>query len=295
VIIPREELKKFNALNKLLEEFYGLKEKIQFRGIYADKLQLLLQNSTRKSVGCEAKFRLNPELKDDGTLSNSHPRWGGDGTNWVLTREGIKEEFGYTGDFKCRKPTGSIWWDRYVKNKVVTANLIKCIGEKDLRCEAALREHIQLRRDLLKLSIEDGEYFKKIELPVAMIVQGAVEGDYGDEDEDIKVPKFSTCNLVFKLGGGWNDSDIAMVQGEVVWKKKSTYQDAEWQYDKHDSLSNKCSFVQYLRYSEPDTYNVLVNHIKYQIAEVKEYIAKQTAQVEAVIAKYGHYLVFAEL
>ena len=297
MIIPRSELKKFNTLNELLKEFYELKQKIQFRSIYAEKIQGLLQNSTRKIVGCEAKYRLNPKVKDDGTLNNNHSRWGGDGTHWVLTREGIKEEFGYTGDFKCRKPDSSIWWDQYVKNKVVTTGLIKCIGHKDVRCEAALKEHIQLRRDLLKLSIEDGEYFNIVNLKVPIKVQRSVEDRYeeGAYEDEVEVTGFSTATLVFKLGGGWHDSDIAMVEGEVVWRKASTYQEAEWQYNKHDSLSNKCSFVQYLRYSETETYDVLVKTIQEQIDAVKAYVTKQTAEVEAVIAKYGHYLVFSEL
>lgn len=295
--IPREELKKFNKLNELLKEFYSLKEKIQFKSIYAEKLQNLLQNSTCKSVGCEAKFRLNPEVKADGTLNNNHLRWGGNGTHWVLTREGIKEEFGYTGDFKCRKPSSSIWWDEYVSNKVATTALIKCIGHKDVRCDAALKEHIQMRRDLHKLKIEDGDFFRKVELSLPIKVQRSVEDHYEEDayEDEVEVTGFSTATLVFKLGGGWNDSDIAMVNGEVKFQKKSMYRDEEWVYDKHDSLAGSCKFVQYLRYSEPETYDVLVKTIQEQIDAVKAYITKQTAEVEAVIAKYGHYLVFSEL
>ena len=296
--IPREELKKFNRLNELLNEFYSLKDKIQFKSIYAEKLQLLLQNSTRKSVGCEAKFRLNPEVKDDGTLNNNHYRWGGNGTHWVLTREGIKEEFGYTGDFKCRKPTSSIWWDDYIANKGVTAHLIKCLGHKDVRCNEALKEHIQMRRDLAKLKIEDGDFFNKVELSMPIKVQRSVEASYNDngyDEEEVEVTDFSTSTLVFKLGGGWNNSSIALVNGEVEWKKASTYHNAEWEYDTHDVLGNKSSFVQFIRYSEPETYDILVKNIQEQIDAVKAYITKQTAEVEAVIAKYGHYLVFSEL
>jgi len=297
MIIPREELKKFNKLNELLQEYYSLKEKIQFRTIYAAKIQNLLQNSTRKSVGCEAKFRLNPEVNDDGSPNNYHSCWGGDGTHWVLTREGIKEEFGYTGDFKCRKPSSSIWWDAYVNNKVATTALIKCIGHKDVRCESALKEHIQIRKDLHKLKIEDGTFFNKIELKLPIKVQRSVEAKYSDDycEEEVEVIGFSTSTLVFMLGGGWRDSTIAMVDGEVKWRETGAYQSAGWEYNSHDTLENKASFVQFLRYSEPEVYDVLVKTIQEQIDGVKAYITKQTAEVEAVMTKYGHYLVFSEL
>lgn len=289
--IPKDELRKYRAINDLLAEFYMLKEKVQFRNIYSEKLQALLQNSTRKSVGCEAKFPLNSEAQEKGHNVND----GYSHKHWVLTREGIKEEFGYTGEFKCRKPSFSIWWADYVESKIATANLIKLIGHKEVRCDSALKEHIQMRRDMLKLRIEDGEYFAKIELPVALDVQCSVEDGVQDDGETEDAPKFSTKTLVFKIGGGWNETEIALVDGAVKRRAATNYQEAGWEYDEFDNLGNKLSFVQFLRYSEPEVYDVLMKVLREQIVEVQKYITKTTAEVEAVIAKYGHYLVFNEL
>lgn len=289
--IPKDEFRKYRAINDLLAEFYMLKEKVQFRNIYSEKLQALLQNSTRKSVGCEAKFPLNSEAQEKGHNVND----GYSHKHWVLTREGIKEEFGYTGEFKCRKPSFSIWWADYVESKIATANLIKLIGHKEVRCDSALKEHIQMRRDMLKLRIEDGEYFAKIELPVALDVQCSVEDGVQDDGETEDAPKFSTKTLVFKIGGGWNETEIALVDGAVKRRAATNYQEAGWEYDEFDNLGNKLSFVQFLRYSEPEVYDVLMKVLREQIVEVQKYITKTTAEVEAVIAKYGHYLVFNEL
>ncbi len=297
MVIPNEELKKFKKLNKLLKEFHGLQEKIKFKDIYSVKLQAILQNSTRKSVGCEAKYRLNPTLDENGKEMNTgHSRWGGS-TNYVLTREGIKEEFGYTGEFKCRKMDGGSWWTDYVDNKVVTASLIKCLKKKDVRCESALKEHIQMRKDMLDLHIEDGEYFHKMTLASPIKIQTSVEQLEDDECDEENRPRFETNTIVFKLSGGWGwgGSEVAFVDGEVKWNKGNTYNSPRWEYDKFDDLASQCNFVQFIRYSEPETYDTLVNALNEQIAAVKQYIVDQTAQIEALLAKYGHYLVYSEL
>lgn len=292
MIVPQAEITKMIALNAELHRFHGLYEKIQFKSIYREKFDMLLQTSIKKIVGCKERIRLNPQKDDDGKVITGHNyRWGGK-TAYVLTREGIKEEFGYTGELKCRIPTNSNWAQEYVADKKITAALIKLVGSKEIQNQDALKEHIQLRKDLEKLSINDGEYAHIVTLATPIVVQECMSVHTKGTDE----PRFTTDTIFVTLEHSWGEDDFNMVDGKVTEKAERNYRgNKEYKFDHFHKFSQNMDFETYLRYSEPATYDVILKLVRDEIALVNQYIIDSTKKIEAMLEKYGHLVVFTTL
>jgi len=277
--VLKVDVVKRDELNVRIKEFTSLQSELQFKERYEDKLKNILMSSSAKLVGCNAKIKINPRAVDASRYSN---------TEYVLTRSGIKESFGYDGSFKARFMSGSHWIHDYVKEEAATIGLVKLLKSKELQFADGLRLHLQARQDISKLELDNERYTKHIKNKLVLPIYGNIEDGANDNKEE-------TSELVLSTSQGYASKNIDFVVPGTVKKLSRQYYGEELEGNTIVSFSGHFSFIEYLRISEEPTYSELMRLLAEEIVKCKKYIAIKSTEAEAVLTKYGQYLVFNEL
>jgi hypothetical protein len=279
MIVNPNDVKKYQALNKKLKEFCLLQNELQFKNTYEPKFKNILMCSASKLVGCNAKIKINPR-KEGASLYGAK--------EYVLTRQGIKESFGYNGKFKARFITYSSWINDYVTDNGVTVGLVKLITSKECQSPEALRLHLQAREDISKLGIEDENYAVHVKSNQVFSIFGNIE--VGEQDKEDK-----TTELILSTSSGWSAKVLCLCTPGSVHLSKNMYQGKSYDSDVILGLSSAATFIEFLRISEEPTYTQIMDLLQEHITKCQAHIkAKQTA-LDVVTNKYGQYLVFKEL
>jgi hypothetical protein len=277
--VDPKEIKKYQKLNQKLKEFTALQSELQFKNTYEPKFKNILMCSASKLVGCDAKIKINP--REGKSHSYGH-------IEFVLTRQGIKESFGYTGEFKARFIQYSSWIAGYVSDNDVTAGLVKMLKSKVCQSDDALRLHLQAREDISKLGMEDENYAVHIKANKVFTVYGNIEEGYQDIPEQ-------TTELVLSTHNSWSAKNLSLAEPGSVVLSPNTYRGKTYDLTTLLGISSQATFIEFLRISEEPTYTQIMDLLQEHITKCENHIKTKQAALEAITNKYGQYLVFKEL
>lgn len=270
MIFPQEELEKRETLNSLISEFLSLSQQYQFGGRYNEKLGKIISMMASKLVGCDDRISLT---KSEGYYHSAK----------VLTRDGIKEEFGYDGR-KAREPYGSGWIDAFSKDDRAIISFIHLTKSPLIQNKPQLEKVIQALLEVKQLPGNQGAHFvHKLNRGYSIQVNIEKEGDGGH---------FS-C-IEGGLGEGYNSSAIYLSDSSIK-NSDNSYYGSKAKYSSVFTIRGKLSLVEYITVSEPDVYSIIVDKLKESIRLGKEQIEVTEAQYQKVLANYGEYLVIKEL
>lgn len=279
MIVNPNDVKKFTALNNKLKEFCLLQNELQFKNTYEPKFKNILMCSASKLVGCEAKIKINPRAEGASRYNSKE---------YVLTRQGIKESFGYNGDFKARFIQYSGWIADYVSEAEVTAGLVKLLKSKECQSPEALRLHLQAREDISKLGIEDENYAVHVKSNKVFSVFGNIEA--GEQDKEDK-----TTELILTTSSGWPSKALSLCTPGSVSLSKNMYRGKSYDGNVILGLSSMATFIEFLRVSEEPTYTHIMDLLDEHITKCQAHIKSMQSSLDVVTNKYGQYLVFKEL
>jgi len=277
--VDQKEIKKFQKLNQKLKEFTSLQNSLQFKNSYEPKFKNILMCSASKLVGCEAKIKINP--KDGKSHSYGH-------IEFVLTRQGIKESFGYTNEFKARFMSHSSWIAGYVSDNEVTAGLVKLLKSKVCQSDDALRLHLQAREDISKLGMADENYAVHIKSNKVFTVYGNIEEGSQDTPEQ-------TTELVLSTTNGWSAKNLSLASPGSVSLSANVYRGKTYDMNSILGISSCATFIEFLRISEEPTYTQIMDLLQEHITKCENHIKTKQSALDTVTNKYGQYLVFKEL
>lgn len=276
--VSQQEVQKFKLLNNKLNTFYALDEELHFCTKVADKMTAIIMSSSAKITKCTAKLLLNAR-------DPNQSRW--DGTEYVLTREGIKETFGYTGDFKARLIAGNRWFTEYVKCAKAQAGLIKLLNDPKINNPDALKLHVQAMNDIANLNLENESYCAHSKGKYLLTVFGDIEGDQQDES-------IQTDEILLDTANSYSSHSIEIVE------QGSTKSVSHWNRTRVEGtiityFTKDAPFKDFLRVSEEPTFTRLIECLDEHIAICKAKIQAQDKKINEVLEKYGQFLVYKEL
>lgn len=278
MIFPREEKLKYEKLQAKLGRLNASCKKMDIFTSYSNKFETIVLCASQKLILRTEKIKL-PE----GEFYGGH--------TFSLTGSGIRQHYGYEGHH--RRPEGN--WLHFLingphyeslQNKKWLADLSKQWDEiKKIAKDPTTVDNLkQVLEDIRSTHFFGSNYNvnlrheEKVALGTPIEIQGSegMEEGKGENDSD---HTFTATRLVVEL----NDCDIS------ISLEKNKASNVCFQIDERLMLSD------YIRISEPDTYDAITKLIDELILKVDTKVAAKTKALDAVVQKYGQYICYKEL
>ena len=279
MIFPREEKLKYEKLQAKLDRLSDSCEKMDIFTHYNTKFETIVLCASQKMVRRTDKVLLNP---NEAAYS---------GTKFTITGSGIRQNFGYQGNH--RRPEGN-WVHPFVSGHGYGTEIKKNLATlmRGLDRVKKLSKSPE-RVDELKQIFEDirvtgfyGRYndtnlshSEKITLGSHIEIQGTEEISESAKGNDAS----RSCKAT-RAEVALRDDSINIT---LLEKKKG--QSNLFQIGSNLQLSD------YLRISEPATYDVVTKLVDDLIIKVDAKVGTKTKELDAVVQKYGQYICYKEL
>lgn len=279
MIFPREEKLKYEKLQAKLDRLNASCKKMDINTFYSNKFETIVLCASQKLILRTEKIKLTEGAFYGGyTLS--------------LTGSGIRQHYGYAGHH--RRPEGN-WLhflingphDKSLQNKKWLADLSKKWDEiKEMAKDPTTVDNLkQVLEDIRSTHFFGSNYNdvnltheEKVALGTPVEIQGSEELKEGKGENDSD-HTFTATRLVVEL----NDCDIS------ISLEKNKASNVCFQIVERLMLSD------YIRISEPDTYDAITKLIDELILKVDTKVAAKTQALDAVVQKYGQYICYKEL
>lgn len=275
MIFPQEERDKFNKLKALLYQLTTFQQKMKVSTYYGEKFLDIVRGASQKLVGCDEQVQVCKKTEQSGS-----------GEAIQLRRKGLVVEYGWTSTrYKDIPGLSTIMGKEYMQ--VVRG--LRAMKAKSQNPEG-VENLVEILEDMHKVGLFKGggdadlEIKTTIKLGSRMHVQQSEEFDptkdedrnYWDEDDcdDVVV-----ANKV-KLNLDYNSMSFMFQQTK----------DKYWEIDGPD-----VRLLEYIRISEPAVYDTVTNVVENAILMVNSLVATKCNAYDAILEKYGQYLVLKEL
>ena len=271
MIFPKEELDKHTKLNELIEEFLTFKQEFKFRERFGGKLCTIVNGLSSKLVACDVRIQLS---KDHNYRNNG----------WVLTREGIKELFGYQGE-KARTPYGHSYYDDFANSEQLMCNLIKLITHAEIQKPEALKKLITFLLEVRNLKEIQKYHAHKKTGPLQLQPQ---------IDKKAEGLQFSCIEM--GIADHWGGIGIFFTDSSKKTVQRNSYYNQEQTlYEEVIKIDGALSLTEYLQYSEEPVYSMLIAYLQENIIKCKETQLPGEQMYQDMFTKYGEYLVMSQL
>jgi hypothetical protein len=256
------------VLNQLIEELFSYNDLFNFTRTYSKSLCTILEGISSKLVSCDTRIQLSKERD-----YNSN--------GYVLTRDGIKELFGYQGT-KARTPHGCNYYKRLAANNSVISSLIRLIGSPAIQKSEALKKCIKF---LLEISpLEDQGSYSSLLLTEEYTLQ--MHPDSGD------TYRFSCLECY--VTQRWGETGVYLTNSNEI-RPVNTYSSTIPKYEAVVKVTDIMNTVDYLQVSEEPVYSLLCTFIRENINKCKEQAAITDKNYQTILERYGEYLVVGTL
>lgn len=268
--IPKEEVEKFNNFSMQLHKLWEYHAGLNLAGKYKERFTNIVLGASAKLVGCNDVFVLR---------ERSHHNYYSDG--WALTRDGIREQFGWNDKTKLRRPTSCNGvWIEFIKYPEVLTTL------KAIRNRTQIPEGVDRLVDLLTKLIKLAQFQHAdhnlffnylVQLPNLGFNKDCILSELSYQASlDHQV---STLLIAFQS---------TYRATEIILKNKST----EVLFQTHGS---SIRFTDWLPLSEEPLYSTLMKHMQIAQEKVEVFIQTHEAGYKQIIDEYGQYEMLAQL
>jgi hypothetical protein len=204
----------------------------------------------------------------------------------VITREGIKEIFGYK-EHKARVPYSSSWIEDFCKKDEVIINLIQLTKSKLIQKPEVLKQLIKALLEIRALPGAQG-YHGITTLPAYVEIQAQL-------DNPISQPLHKANCIETLLRNTYRGQMILFTDTSIIMPTSHSHYGPDTKYEVVYEIHGSLELVEYIRVSEPQTYNLLISTIQIHINQCKQKAKEVEAQYQKVLNEYGEYLMFKEL
>jgi hypothetical protein len=276
VQIPSGEWEKKARLEQLHNNLMKLSELCDIDEHYGLKFSQMLQMATSKLVGCEARLEVCK-------LKHAYR-----GSQWFgLTRDGIKESFGWDmKEKKLRRMSGN-FWKQYVGENTFIPGLEGLLGNPEIQNAQGLQVAIAFTKDLKKLlgkkntyggyRSRDVAFEKDYELPSPVKYQ---------EDLNLESPSKHTIKKIhIHISGGYGGVTIKLGGGAAG---------DELDFNVNQEQS-RLDINKYIGVSEPEIYDNLVAVMERAAGEAKTYLDQVGKNWKEIMEKYGQFAMLVEM
>jgi len=290
LIFPREEKLKYEKLQRLLDNLKETCKKMEIGTYYDEKFSTIIKCASQKLVGCTDEL---PILADKDNTKGEYQ----------LRRRGLVIGFGYMGN-RYKIPDSN-----YLSNIIIGPSYDKKDNRGFFKKFATSLQSLQSKAQnpagvgtLLQAlqDIKATKFYKNndgwssktddIEIKGSRPLVVPLEIQASEEIEEPKERDFYddeslTCSIsVSKVR-------ITLKHDDLELKFSAANAEAEEGF----VLGEELHLSDYIRISEPATYDCITKLIIDLTAQVNSKVAKEAAHLDMVLEKYGHFLCYKEL